>query len=160
VTALPEHSSEWPPAITGLLTIAEYLELGEPPFGYTELVEGRLLRSPPNGPGFSRRPDLMIVDREAVDRVDQDGDMIRADEVRVVIEIVSPGSHRTDRVEKHNEYAAAGIPRYWIVGIDEPASLVPCNLTTEFGYQNDQEVTGTFTTTDPFPIQLDLDQLR
>jgi Uma2 family endonuclease len=39
----------------------------------------------------------------------------RAADVLLVIEIVSPGSRRTDHVTKLREYAKAGIPTYWIV---------------------------------------------
>jgi Uma2 family endonuclease len=35
--------------------------------------------------------------------------------IRVVIEVVSPGSDKTDRVEKMGEYASANIPFYWLV---------------------------------------------
>lgn len=129
MTALPERSFGWPPPeLDRLLTVAEYAELGEPDFGYTELVEGRILMSPspaprhniasfelaaqvksqlPNrlrviqdvdvdlelmpagAPGFSRRPDLVVVDSAAVERVENEGGMLRASEVLVVIEIVS-----------------------------------------------------------------------
>jgi hypothetical protein len=65
--------------------------------------------------GFSRRPDL---------------------------EIVSPGSRRTDYILKHGEYADAGIGHYWIVDITEPGSLVACHLAGELGYQNAPDVTG------------------
>jgi Uma2 family endonuclease len=37
--------------------------------------------------------------------------------IRVVVEVVSPGSDKTDRVEKMGEYAMAGIPFYWLVWI-------------------------------------------
>ncbi|MCP2258401.1 putative restriction endonuclease [Streptoalloteichus tenebrarius] len=60
---------------------------------------------------------------------------------------------------KSVEYADAGIPHYWIVDIEHPVSLVACHLTDEFGYQDAPAATGTFTTTDPFPVTLDLDQL-
>ncbi|WP_158881783.1 Uma2 family endonuclease [Amycolatopsis anabasis] len=200
MTALPEHSPEPRfPVIDEPLTIAEYLELGEPRSGYTELIEGSLLMSPspkprhniasgrlyiqltqqvpdhlepiqdldidlqlnpPDQPGFSRRPDLVVVNRKALDRVDADGDIIRADEVLVVVEIVSPGSHRIDRVHKRGEYADAGIPHYWIVDLDKPVSLVACHLTEEFGYRDAPEATGMFTATDPFPVQIDLNALR
>jgi Uma2 family endonuclease len=110
------------------------------------------LRLTPRGePGFSRRPDLMVFDRAAITRVD---DLIRADEVAVVIEIVSPGSRRTDYRVKHDEYADAGIPHYWIVDIREPVSLVACR-----GYEDEAAVNGTFTTDVPFPVKLDLDAL-
>ncbi|MGQ0841437.1 Uma2 family endonuclease [Actinokineospora sp.] len=185
-------------APTHLLTIAEYAALGETEFGYTELLEGRLLMSPsptyrhnraafklnsqldaqlpehllviqdldvdlefgpPGGPGFSRRPDLMILHADAVDRLDAEGGILRASEVLVVVEIISPGSRRTDRVTKHGEYADAGIPHYWLVDTDTPISLIAYHHTEEFGYQNDNEATGTFTTTIPFPVTIDLNAL-
>ncbi|WP_410618422.1 Uma2 family endonuclease [Amycolatopsis sp. cmx-8-4] len=110
------------------------------------------LQLAPHGePGFSRRPDLLVFDRAAVARV---GDLIRADEVAVVIEIVSAGSRRTDYRVKHDEYADAGIPHYWIIDITEPVSLAACR-----GYQDAPAVTGTFATDVPFPVELDLDAL-
>ena len=75
----------------------------------------------PHEPGFSRRPDLIVVERVEVDRVNGEGGVLRASAVQVVVEIVSPGSRRID---------------------------------------NDQGVTGTFTAKEPFPVTLDLDQLR
>ncbi|MGI9064071.1 MAG: Uma2 family endonuclease, partial [Pseudonocardiaceae bacterium] len=150
MTVLPQ-----PPA--HLLTVAEYAELSEPGYGYTELLEGRLLMSPspvpdhnfaslelavqlrtqvpdhleviqdvdvdlelvsPDQPGFSRRPDLIVAQRTARQRVREGGGMISAAEVLVVVEIVSPGSRRTDHVAKRSEYADAGIPHYWIVDLD------------------------------------------
>lgn len=115
--------------------------------------------NPPGGPGFSRRPDLMVVRREARRRVKDEGGLIRASEVEVVIEIVSPGSYRTDYVIKREEYAAAGIPRYWIVDLAEPISLVDCQLADEFGYRQAPDVVGKFETTAPCPITLRIDDL-
>lgn len=85
--------------------------------------------------------------------------MIRASEVLLVVEITSPGSYRTTTVAKRADYADAGIPRYWIVDIEEPVSLVDCHLTEEFGYMDNATATGTFTTTEPFPMTIDLDRL-
>ncbi len=66
-------------------------------------------------PPTVRDPDLVVVNRSVVDlnpvRVD-------AVDVALVIEIVSPGSRRTDRVMKAYEYAKAGIEHYWIVDLD------------------------------------------
>jgi Uma2 family endonuclease len=64
-------------------------------------------------PPTVRDPDLIVVDRNPV-RVDP------ADVV-LVVEIVSPGSRRTDRVMKAYEYAKAGIEHYWIVDLDADA---------------------------------------
>jgi len=79
--------------------------------------------------------------------------------VLVVIEIVSPGSYRTDHVIKRGEYADAGILHYWIVDLDHPVTLIDCHLAAEFGYQDAGPVTGRFVTTEPFPICLRLDEL-
>ena len=51
------------------------------------------------------------LDRRLAGRVDPS-------DVVLVIEIVSPGSRRTDRVMKAYEYAKAGIEHYWIVDLD------------------------------------------
>src|SRR5712691_7544660 len=120
MTALPERPPQ-PMLSSDLMTVADYVALGEPPSGYTELQEGHLLMSPsptvrhnvasgwlwsqltaqlpsgllavqdvdvdlqlapPDQPGSSRRPDLVVVDRSAVDRVDHEGGMLLAKEVR------------------------------------------------------------------------------
>lgn len=116
--------------------------------------------APPTKPGFSRRPDLIIVDRTARTRVRTEGGLIRASEVVAVVEIVSPGSRWIDNNDKRREYAAAEIPWYWIIDIATPISLVACRNTAEFGYQDHQRVAGTFTTEEPFPVKIDLDRLR
>ncbi|WP_092783711.1 Uma2 family endonuclease [Actinokineospora terrae] len=110
----------------------------------------------PGGPGYSRRPDMVIVPKAEVARRQETGGLLRAAEVLVVIEIVSPGSKRTDRVVKYAEYAEAGIPHYWIVDLDEPTSLLPAHLSEQFGYHSGDEITGHYTTDIPFPVSLDL----
>ncbi|WP_308431690.1 Uma2 family endonuclease [Amycolatopsis acidiphila] len=70
----------------------------------------------------------MVVTREGLERAERTGGLIKAADVLIVVEIVSPGSHRMDTVVKHGEYADAGIPYYWIVDLDEPLSLVACHL--------------------------------
>lgn len=109
----------------------------------------------PEEPGFSRRPDLVVVTPEAVDRVDLDGGMLHASEVHLVVEIVSPGSRRIDTTDKRRDYADAGIAHYWIVDITEPVSVVTCDLIRD----EDQRVTGTFSTREPFPLTVDLEHL-
>ena len=181
-----------------LLTVAEYLEIGEVEPGYTELVEGRLLMSPSpaadhshataslilqvapqlppelevlpdldvdlrlapaDSPGTVRRPDLVVVRREARRRVRREGGTIRASEVLVAVEILSPGSRRMDHVLKRAEYADAGIPHYWIIDLDEPVSLIACHLAGEFGYVDGGAITGIFRTTEPVPVEIDLEAL-
>lgn len=114
----------------------------------------------PDQPGFARRPDLSIVHCAARSRVRQEGGLIRASEVLVVMEIVSPGSRRTDHVVKRGEYADAGISHYWVVDLDPPVSILHCHLAGEFGYQDSGSVTGTFAASAPFPVRLELGRLQ
>ena len=187
-----------PVAPLHLLTVAEYLEIGEIEPGYSELVEGRLLMSPspvpdhnyalleiavqfrsqlprglevlqdmdvdlqlapPDAPGTVRRPDLIVVPHDARLWVRREGGVVRASDVLVAVEVVSPGSKRTDYNHKRGEYADAGIPHYWIVDIDPPVSLLACHRAGEFGYADDGAVTGTFRAVTPFPLEIDLDAL-
>lgn len=113
----------------------------------------------PGRPGFVRRPDLIVVRREASARVDRAGDAIRASEVEIIIEIVSPSTHRTDYVTKRGEYADAGVPYYWIVDLEPPVSILTCHQAGDFGYADSGEVTGTYRTRHPFPMTIDLDAL-
>ena len=142
VEALIQLPPQLPPELEVLLDLDVDLEL-----------------APPDAPGFTRRPDLIVARRSARERVRQEGGIIRAAEVVVVAEFVSPGSKRTDHVAKRADYADAGIPHYWIVDLDDPISLVACHLGGELGYVDGGAVTGTFTTTEPFPVRLDLDGL-
>jgi Uma2 family endonuclease len=107
-------------------------------------------------PGTVRRPDVMVVRADARRRVRTEGGLLRASDAVLVVEIVSPSSVRTDRVVKRGEYADAGIPYYWIVDLSEPVSIVGCHQAGELGYADSGEITGTFTTTEPFPLRLDL----
>jgi Uma2 family endonuclease len=115
--------------------------------------------APPDAPGTVRRPDLIVVPRDARMRVRGEGGVIRASEVLIAMEVVSPGSKRTDHDHKRGEYADAGIPHYWIVDIEPPVSLLACHLAGEFGYADGGAVTGTFTTSEPFAAEIDLDAL-
>lgn len=50
-------------------------------------------------------------------------DVSRRFELVWSLEVVSPGSARVDRIVKLADYAEAGIPNYWIIGIDGPVTL-------------------------------------
>jgi Uma2 family endonuclease len=115
--------------------------------------------APAGEPGTARRPDLVIVRRSEFERVDREGGLLRASEAQLVVEIVSPGSRRTDTFIKRGEYADAGIRHYWIVDVDAPITLVACHLAGEFGYQDGGAVTGVFMTAEPFAARIDLDAL-
>jgi Uma2 family endonuclease len=112
----------------------------------------------PEAPGTVRCPDLIVVPHDARLRVRREGGVIRASEVLVAVETL-PGSMRIDHTHKRVEYADAGIPHYWIVDIDPPVSLLACHVAGEFGYADAGAVTGTFTTAEPFPVEIDLGAL-
>jgi Uma2 family endonuclease len=122
-------------------------------------IDVDLQLAPPDGPGSVRRPDLVVVDQAERDRVRVEGGILRASGVRLIVEIVSPGSIRTDRIIKHAEYADAGIPCYWILDLESPVSLVAYRLAGELGYVEDGEATGTFTATEPYSLTIALDRL-
>jgi Uma2 family endonuclease len=117
---------------------------------------------PPEQPGTVRRPDLVVVSRAGYERREREGGVLRASEVVLAIEIVSPGSERTDHTVKHLEYADAGIPYYWVIDLGEPGdhvTLTAHHLAGEFGYITAGPVVGVFATTEPFPLRVDLDAL-
>jgi Uma2 family endonuclease len=122
-------------------------------------VDLDLQLAPIDQPGTSRRPDLVVVSEAEFDRVELDGGLLRADATSLIVEIISPGSRRTDTVIKPGEYADAGIEHYWIIDLARPNSLLAAHLAGDFGYQDSCEVTGTFETRRPFPLHVDLDGL-
>jgi Uma2 family endonuclease len=122
-------------------------------------VDVDLQLAPASAAGTVRRPDVIVARREATERVDREGVVLRAVGVVLAVEVVSPGSQRMDQVVKRGEYAEAGIPHYWIVDIDEPVSLLACHHAREFGYVVAGAVSGGFRTSEPFPVESDLDAL-
>jgi Uma2 family endonuclease len=66
-----------------------------------------------------RVPDVVVLHSAAVDGRPR---VVPAD-VLAVVEVLSPGSHRTDRVTKLAEYAEAGIARYAILDDGPPLTL-------------------------------------
>jgi len=146
VSVLSELRDQMKPQLTGSLR------------AYPEMEVNLELR-PPDAPGNARCPDLIVVELEAVRRAQLEGRLVRASEVWLAVEIVSPSSVRMDNITKRGEYADAGIPHYWIIDTDDPISLVECHLAGEFGYQDNGGVTGEFVTSVPFPVTIDLDSL-
>ncbi|MGI5132539.1 Uma2 family endonuclease [Pseudonocardia sp. CA-107938] len=113
---------------------------------------------PPDQPGTVRVPDV-VVTREAFDRVGREGGLLRASEVLLAIEVFSPDSYRRDARIKRGEYADAGIGHYWMIDLEDGPSLLACHLAGAFGYADHGPVRGRFATTDPFPVEIDLDAL-
>ncbi|MBF6334620.1 Uma2 family endonuclease [Nocardia abscessus] len=67
-----------------------------------------------------RVPDVLVVPEAGIQ-----ANLPRYDaaDVLLAVEILSPGSRRTDRVTKFFEYAEAGIEYYWMIDLDKPTSL-------------------------------------
>ena len=65
-------------------------------------------------PGKIREPDILFVAKEHSDRIDEKVYGVPD----LVVEVVSPSTEKTDRVEKFAEYAKAGVKEYWLVGPD------------------------------------------
>lgn len=57
-------------------------------------------------------PDVMVVHAAAFRQM---ADVFMPVDVLLVVEVLSPGNAGFDLVQKRHDYAAAGIPRYWIV---------------------------------------------
>ena len=62
-------------------------------------------------PGKIREPDILFVAKEHSDRI---GEQVYGPP-DLVVEVLSPSTRRTDRLEKTMEYAQAGVMEYWIV---------------------------------------------
>ncbi|MDR1999531.1 MAG: Uma2 family endonuclease [Frankiaceae bacterium] len=103
-----------------------------------------------------RAPDVLIGERAAVATQPR----FAAEQVRLAVEIVSPGSRTTDRVTKLHEYARAGIGEYWILDL-EAAELASFALDAGAGVYR---ATGVHTGTARLaacgqPITIDLNAL-
>src|SRR4051794_41140542 len=85
------------------------------------------LRIPGRGGGIGGRiPDLLVWSKPPAGGV-----WLPVADVLLVVEIVSPGSEGMDTVIKRNEYAAAGIPQYWVVDQDQSQTVTMYRLDGE-----------------------------
>ncbi len=62
-------------------------------------------------PGKIREPDILFVAKEHSDRISEQA----YGPPDLAVEVLSPSTRRTDRLEKTVEYARAGVREYWIV---------------------------------------------
>ena len=92
-------------------------------FAFVQQREGTVFYAPLRlrvAPGRFREPDLLLL-LKANDPRNQDAFWLGAD---LVVEIVSPDHIERDTVMKRDEYAAAGIPEYWIVNPHDETIVV------------------------------------
>ncbi|MGK4593409.1 Uma2 family endonuclease [Amycolatopsis sp. w19] len=84
---------------------------------------------------------------------------VRVPDLVALAGVLSEGTVRTDRVTKFSEYAEVGIEHYWIVDLEEPASMTTYRLI-DGEYENFGEHTGKVSLDfDGIPLTLDLDAL-
>jgi Uma2 family endonuclease len=103
-----------------------------------------------------RVPDVLVAPS---DLIEANIPRVGAGQVSLVVEVLSEGTKRVDRLVKLHEYAEAGIEHYWIVDLDKPISLLAYRLIDgeyeDFGEQSGEvslDVAGTV-------VKLDLDAL-
>ena len=103
-----------------------------------------------------RSPDVVVAPSSLVQT---NPPRLDAGDVRLVAEVLSEGTRRTDQVTKFSEYAEAGIEHYWIVDLDAPVSMITYRLIDQ-----DYETFGEFSGVAELefagnPITIDLDAL-
>ena len=107
-------------------------------------------------PPTVRIPDVVVARAEATE---PDTHRFAPADLALVVEILSDGTRRIDRVLKFAEYAEAGIAQYWIVDIAEPTTLVAYALVN-IVYELSAETSGrTVLDVAGHAVELDLDAL-
>ncbi|WP_067863868.1 Uma2 family endonuclease [Nocardia shimofusensis] len=101
-------------------------------------------------------PDLLVTTAP----YDPDRTCYQADEVRLVVAVVSPESAHRDRTVKLRKYAEAGIPHYWCIEEEQGAPVVHAyELDGPGVYAPAGIFRGTFQRPVPFVISVDLNEL-
>ncbi|WP_243709526.1 Uma2 family endonuclease [Micromonospora sp. 15K316] len=108
----------------------------------------------------SRQPDVVV--RRA--DLPPGQSLLRAEDVVLAVEIVSPGTRRIDRFAKPGEYAAAGIPYYWRIEQD-PVQLYAYRRGDRIGpggerqYELVAESAELIELTEPFEVKLSIAEI-
>ncbi|WP_192581121.1 Uma2 family endonuclease [Micromonospora noduli] len=98
-------------------------------------------------------PDLFVASESALD---SGGAALDPANVLLVVEVISPSNAGRDLVLKRHEYAAVGIPLYWLV---EPRKQTLTVLVSSAGGYREQAVLAVgevYRTEQPFPLALPL----
>lgn len=106
-----------------------------------------------------RRPDVGLFEC-----VPPDVRPLSAKYLKIVVEVISPSHVKTDRLDKMVQYAAAGIPWYWLVSVSERdvTSIETYALDYGVGHyrrKNDLKPGAAFAVELPIPIHIDWNQL-
>src|SRR5262249_49410569 len=102
-----------------------------------------------------RAPDLVVVPSA---RAEQNPAQLTAADILLAVEIISPGTGRTDRVMKMSEYAEAGIPHYWLVDLP-PRLQLTAHMLVSGRYEQQASGTDLIDLDQPGPVHLNLKSL-
>jgi Uma2 family endonuclease len=105
-------------------------------------------------PAIVRVPDLVIT-KAGVDRA---APVVKAEQVLLAVEVVSPGSKRVDTTVKPFEYADAGIPYFWLVDPVPPVTVTAYTLIGD-DYEESQRAERVLDVEEPCPLRIDLAKL-
>jgi Uma2 family endonuclease len=103
-------------------------------------------------PATVRAPDVAVVRNELAER---NPPRLAAIEVLLAVEIMSPGTRKTDQVTKPAEYAEAGIPHYWLIDLTAPATLTAYRLVDGY-YEIVADTSEAITLTKPGRVTVDV----
>ncbi|MFC7547061.1 Uma2 family endonuclease [Plantactinospora sp. GCM10030261] len=98
-------------------------------------------------------PDLFVARESALDK---GGPALHPDDVLLVIEVISPSNAGRDLVLKRHEYAAVGIPHYWLVEPRKQNLTILENVGRVYREAAVVTVGDVLTSDEPFPLSVDL----
>jgi Uma2 family endonuclease len=107
------------------------------------------------GPATVRAPDVVVTTRS---RYDQNPPRFESVDILLAVEIMSPGTSKTDRVTKPAEYAEVGIPSYWLIDLAAPATLTAFLLVDGY-YEIIADTADSITLSKPAPVVVDVGAL-
>jgi Uma2 family endonuclease len=105
-------------------------------------------------PPVVRIPDLVIVDV----RVAGEPGLVKASDVVLAVEVISPSSLRTDTKVKPLEYADAGIPHLWLIDPRSPVTVTAYRLVGG-DYEESLRAERELCVDEPCALRIDLEVL-
>ncbi len=139
-----------PPVLQHSYASGQLLALMSPvvPAGHVALLEGGVQFDVRNW----RKPDVVVIRRAAlVQKYATPADVLLA------VEVMSPGTVSTDRVAKPAQYAAAGIPAFWRLELDD--RVLVTHVLDGDAYRETGRHTGVAVVEEPFRVELDVRDL-
>jgi Uma2 family endonuclease len=103
----------------------------------------------------SREPDVVLLD----DWATPEHHFFSPDEITLAVEVASPSTQRTDRLEKPAEYAAAGIQHYWRVELDPVVHIYAYRLVRRGVHHLVADSAEVLELDEPFPIKLPISEI-